>query len=565
MYALTYVLDPCTKGVWIWSVDPSHLEGVPTRWKEKNTRVLLLDTEGLGSFRQTADYDTHIFSLTLLLSSYFIYNSMGTIDEKAIDHLSVVIHMTRRIRAELNKDDPDGLKQFMPPFLWLVRDFSLELVMDGEEVTEREYLERTLRPLEGDTASVEGPNRIRRYIKEYFQDRDCFTLVRPVIDEALLRKIDRLEHSQFRPEYVEQLGKLSKLVYSRLERKKVGGHLVNGRMFCDMARQYVQAINEGDMPTISNVWDNVIKLECTRALKASHDEYVRLMAEELEKNGPMSDSELFHLHGECQKKAVALFRKHSVGEGTGSVEQELFDSLEKEFSHIALKNESESRKLCEKVAKGVYEEMNQRQSKGEFTDLEGLFHGWKIALDQYFRSARGPFVERVALEAIAVWRDESIHECVNELMGKCAEESEKRAKEVQDRAAVEYERLNELYSSMEEQMRSLRGVHADLKGKNEEMEETVEKLRTDLREREELLKKGDAAFVEQRENLTKEVEMKDSEIELLHSELEEKTKSAEEVEKKLQADVEAVRKENEQLKADNAELQKKADKCCSIM
>ena len=47
-------------------------------------KVLIVDSEGIGAFNEDQNHDTRIFLLALLLSSYFIYNSMGTIDENAL-------------------------------------------------------------------------------------------------------------------------------------------------------------------------------------------------------------------------------------------------------------------------------------------------------------------------------------------------------------------------------------------------------------------------------------------------------------------------------------------------
>jgi len=46
--------------------------------------------QGLGSYTQSKTYDIQIFSLAVLLASLFIYNSMGSIDETALDRLSYV-------------------------------------------------------------------------------------------------------------------------------------------------------------------------------------------------------------------------------------------------------------------------------------------------------------------------------------------------------------------------------------------------------------------------------------------------------------------------------------------
>lgn len=53
--------------------------------------MLLIDSEGIGAFDEDDNHDSKIFLLALLLSSYFVYNSMGTIDENAINNLSLIV------------------------------------------------------------------------------------------------------------------------------------------------------------------------------------------------------------------------------------------------------------------------------------------------------------------------------------------------------------------------------------------------------------------------------------------------------------------------------------------
>lgn len=47
-------------------------------------KVIILDTEGLGALDEDSNHDVRIFSLAILLSSFFIYNSVGSIDENAL-------------------------------------------------------------------------------------------------------------------------------------------------------------------------------------------------------------------------------------------------------------------------------------------------------------------------------------------------------------------------------------------------------------------------------------------------------------------------------------------------
>ena len=43
-----------------------------------------MDTEGADSLEKDADNDAKIFTLSLLISSYLVYNSVGCIDERSI-------------------------------------------------------------------------------------------------------------------------------------------------------------------------------------------------------------------------------------------------------------------------------------------------------------------------------------------------------------------------------------------------------------------------------------------------------------------------------------------------
>lgn len=56
-------------------------------------KILLIDSEGIGAFDEDENHDTKIFLFALLLCSYFIYNSMGTIDENAINNLSLIVYI----------------------------------------------------------------------------------------------------------------------------------------------------------------------------------------------------------------------------------------------------------------------------------------------------------------------------------------------------------------------------------------------------------------------------------------------------------------------------------------
>ena len=67
----------------------------------------------------------------------------------------------------------------------------LELVDDDyNDITEQDYLENCLRQQDGFSKDVRDKNRVRKSLTNFFQRRDCATIVRPIDDEALLQQLD---------------------------------------------------------------------------------------------------------------------------------------------------------------------------------------------------------------------------------------------------------------------------------------------------------------------------------------------------------------------------------------
>ena len=121
-------INPCTKGLWMWNKTiPAHTpDGQPIN-------TLIIDTEGIGATDEDHNHDNKIMTLAILLSSYFLFNSLGTIDENSIQNLSFIVNITKNIQAK-NTGSQDFTK-YLPTFMWVIRDFSLKLQdMNGNPI-----------------------------------------------------------------------------------------------------------------------------------------------------------------------------------------------------------------------------------------------------------------------------------------------------------------------------------------------------------------------------------------------------------------------------------------------
>lgn len=258
--------------MWSTPVLQTALDGSPYH-------LIFLDTEGIDAFDQTGQYSTQIFTLAVLLSSFFIFNQLGGIDEAALDRLSLVTEMTKHVRmrsgghgGESEREDANKeLASFTPAFLWLLRDFYLKLEEDGKTITPGDYLESALRPLstvDGNT-SVKARNDIRESIKTLFPDRDCFSLVRPVSEEDELMRLDAMPPEGLRPEFKKGMEQLTALILRKAQPKRLGTQVLTGPVLAGLASAYVAAINSGAVPSIASAWQGVAEAESRRAADAA--------------------------------------------------------------------------------------------------------------------------------------------------------------------------------------------------------------------------------------------------------------------------------------------------------
>ncbi|CAN1807113.1 Guanylate-binding protein 6 [Linum perenne] len=244
---------PCTKGLWLWSTPLKRTALDGTEYS-----LLLLDSEGIDAYDQTGTYSTQIFSLAVLLSSMFIYNQMGGIDEAALDRLSLVTQMTKhiRVRASGGKTTASEIGQFSPIFVWLLRDFYLDLEEDNRKITPRDYLELALRPVQGSQRDIGAKNEIRDAIRALFPDRECFTLVRPLNNEKDLQQLDQISLERLRPEFRSGLDALTKFVFEKTRPKQVGATVMTGPILVGVTESYLEALNNGAVPTIASSWQD---------------------------------------------------------------------------------------------------------------------------------------------------------------------------------------------------------------------------------------------------------------------------------------------------------------------
>ena len=333
-------IKPCTKGIWLWS---SPLM-ISNKSSPNCFPAFLIDTEGLGAYDEEINHDSKIFLMAILISSLFIYNSFGTIDEVALNNLSLILNLSKSLKLRNNsnvlntkENDDKEMSKYFPSLLWLLRDFALKLEdSDGNVITAKQYLENALMEQNGSSESIEEKNLVRKMIKTYFNERDCFPMVRPVENENDLQNLMNLPDSKIRPEFIKQSNMLKKKIYMKIKPKTFNGKILSGQMLIDLLESVVNAINEGVIPVIENSWNYIANNECLKNIK-EYTEYYR--------------------------KAILVYQKENINKN------DFFNELQRY-----------SQNLIEEIITKFKQENEKR-----FDNINEFVHKLKLSLNQEFK------------------------------------------------------------------------------------------------------------------------------------------------------------------------------------
>ena len=344
----------CTKGIWLYGGAKSLSDG---------TTCLFLDTEGMGSTSRSEGYDVKLFSLALLLSSVFLYNSVGTIDGHAIARLGLVAQLTKNIHTRAQpmgraEDPGTEFASFFPSFTWIVRDMTVRLERDGRKISAKEYLEDALKPEDGLSDEAESKNAIRGMLRAFFPERDCVTLVRPVADETALQALAQTTETKgldaTRQEFKTGVEALRRRVLATaLARPKIlYGKALNGSLFASLVEAYVTALNAGGAPVISNAWERVVDAQGAAASvkAAAAAQTLRAAAAISAPNGVLEIDVLEQTEAAAEREAFSVFAKLAVADARTMVhEDSLRATLRSEAARFSAANEAASKVACEGV------------------------------------------------------------------------------------------------------------------------------------------------------------------------------------------------------------------------
>jgi len=213
----------------------SHTMGLWMRMRDHprnpKMKVLFIDTEGLDAPHVEQSYNWALSTVVLLISNFFIYQTVASIDKAAIERLDLILKLATQVRHSGSSGE-NG-----PHFLWLIRDHHLNMKASPKD----EMLDKL----------DEGA---RDAMKHCFKTYDCSPLPHPVDRDEDLAQIETLEFGKLSNHFREEFTILERSIFDMvLKPTQLGGRPVTGDVLGDLLQAYMEAIFSQDSGVLSDI------------------------------------------------------------------------------------------------------------------------------------------------------------------------------------------------------------------------------------------------------------------------------------------------------------------------
>lgn len=316
-------VQACTKGIWVYK-----------KWcKGESVDLLFMDTEGISALDADDTHDVRIFTLSLLLSSVFLYNSTGALDETTMQTLSLMSKVTSTVKMR-SSTTGDGVgmdvSAHMPHFYWVLRDFSLRLVdKNGAQMTPNAYLEEAL---QSGASSKDG---IRAAIRSFFPTRSLVTLCRPN-DDSFGGHQNKKKTQTTSKQFSSQVAIFRSLLLKEAPPFCDRSRPVSGGMYAALCRHLAKVVEGDAIPIMQDSWSLMAEVRAHEA----HGESETLFRTEVSALSKMAKAELRCRLAQIQEACMSKFKEQILADTDPEFLKNAVEKLSDSLSRLAAECES---------------------------------------------------------------------------------------------------------------------------------------------------------------------------------------------------------------------------------
>lgn len=398
VFPLGHSFDPETMGIWMWVIPEKYRDDFGREFT-----VVLLDSEGIDAVSAEGINDHAIFTLSVLLSSVLIYNSVGVPTRTDLEVLDHIINICRRIQVIAGQTlDDESSRQVFPSFVWLLRDVVLSLPKGVDNL--REYFLEKVFKVRGRPS--DKSQKVVDNILKYFPDFDAFPLSPPSADAEVMKKLtDVRAQSEINSAFKEGVQNFKQMLLKKLgPKKRYGGPgLVTGEALATLFEEYVRTVNSpGAVPVVQSAWDTFTKTKCIETLENAKAVYDGGMSEFIQRTGlPCDDRKIRQHHEDHLLEALSFFESYTEDIDVTArwiYIEELANHADQAESAFLRENNSKTEEECDNLMKTlrslwlepVLKDLQDRDNN-DFMMLESRLRSAYIKLDSDFRKeAPGP-------------------------------------------------------------------------------------------------------------------------------------------------------------------------------
>ncbi|XP_076119031.1 guanylate-binding protein 7-like isoform X3 [Alosa pseudoharengus] len=403
---------------------------------------------------------------------------MGTIDNTALEKLQYVTELTEHIKVKSSGyDQTTELMRVFPSFVWTVRDFTLELILNGKPITADQYLENALKLKPGHSAEILRHNQVRQGLRDFFAERRCFVFERPA-NTKNMRRMEELMDADLDSDFVEATKQFCSHIFSSTKPKTMrGGLRVTGRMLGSLAETYVEAIRSGQVPCLDSAVESLALIQNGRAVTEALKFYEREM-ERWVRLPTETQEALSKIHADAEKQAVSIFISGSFNDQEHKHQLKLMRSVQERHKDWCGRNVQESRRVCERLLLRVCARLDRSLREGALM-RPGGFRDFSAALQEVTKIYRTE-------KCKGLMSEEVLRECLRKMEGSgkiilqadhLISAAQKDIEEGRRRADEEARRVRSQEEERERQEQHQRDEERSFRQNLEQLEEKMERER----------------------------------------------------------------------------------------
>ncbi|XP_060603238.1 guanylate-binding protein 2-like isoform X1 [Ruditapes philippinarum] len=300
---------------------------------------------------------------------------MTAFNQDTVEKLTFITNMSENLRVSVGDTSDDNFDFVMPDFVLCIRDFTLDLEIDGREITSDQYLEHCLTAKStGNKVLDEKYNRPRHCIKKYFTKRKAFTFDRPA-NKKIMKTLDKAKKEDLSPDFIEESQNFQKFIYERTGKMLQTKRPVTVRMLVELLGAYIKAIKDGKVPCIDDALTVMSKEENKKHAKDAIDTF-RVDLEKL--HLPVGDkTKLLEEKFEIRTSVLKNLTSKLLFDDDHSVEMSVQSEMDRIFKEFETKNDKLLYEKCMKRITDLYEKEVKGNIDGKIYMVSGGYDKYK--------------------------------------------------------------------------------------------------------------------------------------------------------------------------------------------